>query len=302
MLKRTLVRYIFEAVVCTAVVLMLLLLLAGCDPATRGFDAIQLAQPLPDAFWLPKEARLSPFGLAFMGAHQSGFPPGMIPHGKLFILRALTGKDGRVLCKTYSLDEAHGWGWLITFDRRLIMEVQVPKRWFRHTPDLWTGKEAASRLKASWPEVEKQIRWGSGTAGQDSPPEIPKSMPANTIGSADELIQAIERTVLPGHAPSCKCAKHHAGLYVMLVHEAVVNLPANQLPSDRNWPKQVLSDHFALVMNMPGVFSRITRTGASWHQRTPDGYTYRVRNTGKRRIRIEIAQGEIQSPCGVSYR
>jgi hypothetical protein len=302
MSKKTLVRYVFEAVVCAAAVLILLLVLAGCDPGARGFEAIQIAKPLPYAFWLPKEARQSSFGLVFMGVHQSGFPPGMIPHGKLFILRALTGKDGRVLCKTYSLDEAHGWGWLITFDRRLIMEVQIPKRWFRHTPESWPGKDAASRLKASWPEVEKRIRWGSVTAGQDKPAEITESIPGDTIASADELIQAIERAAMPGHAPSCKCAKHHAGLYVMLVHEAVVNLPANQLPSDRNWPKQVLSDHFALLMNMPGVFSHITRTGATWYQRTPDGYTYLVRNTGDRRIHIEIVHGEIQSPCGVSYR
>ena len=100
---------------------------------------------------------------------------------------------------------------------------------------------------------------------------------------------------------SCECAQHHAGLYVMLVHEAVVNLPANQLPSDRKWPKQILSDHFALLMNMPRAFFCIRRTGASWRQRTPDGYTSRVRNTGERRIRIEILYSEIQSPCGVSH-
>jgi hypothetical protein len=127
-------------------------------------------------------------------------------------------------------------------------------------------------------------------------------MPGDTIASTDRLLQALELAVMPGHAPSCKCAQHHAGLYMMLVHEAVVNLPANRLTADHKWPKQVLSDHFALMMNMPGAFSGIRPTGALWNWRTPDGYAYSVRNIGERRIRIEIVHGEIQSPCGVSYR
>jgi hypothetical protein len=231
--------------------------------------------------------------LAFTGVHQAGGAR------KSFGLWALTEKDGRVLGKTYSFSEGHLWGFLITADRRLIVEVQIPKRWFRSAPESWTGKEAASRLKASWPEIDKRIQWGSGTAGQAAPAEVPKSMPADTIASTDELIQAIERVVLPGHAPSCKCSKHHAGLYVMLVYEAMVNLP---YLSDRESTKHIMYDQFARLMNMPGVFSQIIRTCESWHQKTPDGYTYRVRNIGERRIRIEITQGEIQSPFGKSYR
>jgi hypothetical protein len=292
MSKRVLVRYVLEAIVCIAAILMLLML-SGCNPAASGYDAIRLAESLPDAARLPKDVLRSPFGLAFTGGRRAG---GEI---KSFGLWALTDKEGRVLCKTYSFHEGHLWGFLITDDRRLIVEIQIPERWFRPAPESWTGKEAASRLKSSWPKVEKRIRWSSGTAGEDTPAAPQKKIPDDSIGSTNELIQAIGRIVLPRYVASRKRSVRHAGLYIMLIHKAMADLPCS---SDRESTKHILYDQFALLLNTPGAFSRMNRAGASWRQRTPDGYAYRVRNIGQRRIRIEITHGEIQSPFGKSYR
>ena len=187
---------------------------------------------------------------------------------------------------------------MITFDERLIVDVQVPEEWFHDTPRSWRGTTALARLEKAWPEIDERIRWDRPTKSGDASAGSPESRPAGAITSADQLIDRLEASLPAGHVPSCAGLKRHAGLYVLLAYTALTHLPTNPGPA---WAGST-ANGLSVIMETPGVFQGATRGHYRWELNTCDGYTYRVRNLGGRRIRIEIVYGRLESPFGGFYR
>jgi len=280
-----------------AMTVAILILLSGCDAARVGYDAIAVGQQLTEDERLPKDAYRSSFGLGYVGGNLPGGFPGELTHGRDFGLLVLTGGDGSVLAKAYAAREFHGYGWLLTYDDRYVVEMEVPQEWFREAPGNWDATAVLSRLEKAMPQLAQRAPAGPPSEGSPGSGPQAKHTDHAPFAGPRELTESIKAYLHRRDTGEATLAERHVGLYYILAVAAVAHVPANRPLS----PKRVAQDLLRIAKERD-AFAGATREGYSFSRRGDMGYRFGARNVGGNRIRVEITQRRHDSAFfGVSY-
>jgi hypothetical protein len=245
----------------------------GCNEAYLGFAQIELGKPVPAAA-IPERAVRTACGMGYMREDTfmpkfGDMPAAELAHGNVYILEALTDKDGVVLGKMYMRGEYHGWGWSLASEFYWVAEIVVPAECFRDPPAGWPS--AAERRARQTKAPEGPATGPTSSASPTSRPTVPPFEVFLRQAAAEDGAEASRP------AP-------HLGQYLLAVMEAFDNMPlSTSVPPGKGTD---MGATIRVLFHTPGFLSKATQPGFDKRLASPDG-RFRAQNIGGRRIRIE---------------
>ncbi len=278
---------------------------AGCNSPWRTFQAIQVGRPLPavDPAKADKAETRSKYGLVRVSDVAWPVP--------LFVFTkrcsAFTGTDGAVQAKSYDEFSSGHWGLFFTMTYHYVLEMDVPPEYFHPVPDDWDGQ---SKMDVAYALdfLMAMNRLFEPDEGESA--GILEDAMAKLDSGATSALAA---TSQPTSAPTTQgaAAARSAADWLLFQRSLLKGLPERWTPSKRDFVGYLIlqsmmnSAAFSELIEDRSALAALTRPGADVRGKTSDGHSYRVRNLGGRRVRVDIEWRIIRDPLlpllGVEY-